>query len=127
MGKKQMVIIGILLVLLLAFISNVKFNNGYKITITNNTDKVVTDLELKYKVGDTIKTIPKIEAKKSLKCNIDTSSLEEENAIILTYKDNKDNLYEESVVGYIEKGYSGYANLGINKFDQNGKLEIEVK
>lgn len=127
MSKKHMVIIGILVVFLLSFISFVKFNNGYKITITNNTDKVVTDLELKYEVGDTIQIIPKIEAKKSWKGNIDTSSLEGENAIILTYKDNKNNLYEESVVGYIEKGYNGYANVVINKIYENGKLEIEVK
>ena len=127
MGKKHMVIIGVLLVSLLAFINILKFNNGYKITITNNTDKVVTDLELKYKVWVSIQTIPKIEAKKSWKCNIDTSSIEAENAIILKYKDNKDNLYEESVVGYIEKGYNGQANVEIDKFDENGKLEIEVK
>jgi hypothetical protein len=127
MGKKHMVIICMLLVFLLAFISLVKFNRGYKITVINNSDKVATNLELKYKVGDTIQTIPKIKAKKSWKYNIDTSSLEGENAIILTYKDNKDNLYEESVVGYMEKGYNGQANVEINKVDENGKLEIEVK
>jgi len=123
MGKKHMVIIG----MLLAFISILKFNNGYKITITNNTDKVVTDLELKYKVGVSIQTIRKIEAKKSWKYNIDTSSLEAENAIILKYKNNKDNVYEESIVGYLEKGYNGQASVAINKIDENGKLEIEVK
>ena len=123
MGKKHMVIIG----MLLAFISILKFNNGYKITITNNTDKVVTDLELKYKVGVSIQTIRKIEAKKSWKYNIDTSSLEAENAIILKYKNNKDNVYEESIVGYLEKGYNGQADVAINKIDENGKLEIEVK
>ena len=123
MGKKHMVIIG----MLLAFISILKFNNGYKITITNNTDKVVIDLELKYKVGVSIQTIRKIEAKKSWKYNIDTSSLEAENAIILKYKNNKDNVYEESIVGYLEKGYNGQASVAINKIDENGKLEIEVK
>ena len=123
MGKKHMVIIG----MLLAFISILKFNNGYKITITNNTDKVVTDLELKYKVGVSIQTIRKIEAKKSWKYNIDTSSLEAENAIILKYKNNKDNVYKESIVGYLEKGYNGQASVAINKIDENGKLDIKVK
>ena len=59
--------------------------------------------------------------------NIDTNSIQGENAIILTYKDNKGISYEESVVGYLEKGYSGKSNVFINEIDNNGNLGIEVK
>lgn len=43
------------------------------------------------------------------------------------YKDKSDNIYEESVVGYLEKGYKGQSNVSINKIDEDGKLEIDVK
>jgi calcineurin-like phosphoesterase family protein len=125
--KNTIIIVGLVVVLLLIVINFVGFNKGYKITITNNTDKTVVNLDLKYKVGDIIKTIPQIEPKKSWKDNIDTSSIQGENAMILAYKDNKGNSYEECVVGYLEKGYNGKASIVINKIDDNGKLELEVK
>ena len=129
MNKKNKIIISVLVVLLIVAISVFKFSfsSGYKISIDNNTNKTIENLELKYYVGNTIKTISKIEPKKSWKDNIDTNNIQGENSIILTYKDNKGNSYEESVVGYLEKGYSGKSNVVINKIDDNGKLEIEVK
>ncbi len=129
MSKKNKIIISVLIVFLIVVIGVFKFSfsSGYKISIDNNTNKTIENLELKYYVGNTIKTISQIEPKKSWKDNIDTNSIQGENAIILTYKDNKGNSYEESVVGYLEKGYSGKSNVVINKIDDNGKLEIEVK
>ncbi|WP_244834942.1 hypothetical protein [Clostridium sp. BJN0001] len=76
---------------------------------------------------NTIKTISKIEPKKSLKYTIDTNSIKGETSLILTYKDNSNNSYEESVAGYLEKGYSGQSKILINKIDTNGKLDIEIK
>lgn len=129
MSKKNKLIISSLLVFLIAVIGVFKFsfNSGYKISIENNTNKTIENLELKYYVGNTIKTISQIEPKKSWKYNIDTNSIQGENAIILTYKDNKGNSYKEYVVGYLEKGYSGKSTVVINKIDDNGKLEMEVK
>ena len=125
MSKKNTIIISVLIVVSDVF--KFIFSSGYKISIDNNTNKTIENLELKYYVGNTIKTISQIEPKKSWKDNIDTNSIQSENSIILTYKDNKGNSYEESVVGYLEKGYSGKSNVIINKIDDNGKLEIEVK
>lgn len=129
MSKKNKIVIVALIVFILGVIGIIKFSfiSGYKISITNNTNKTVENLELKYKVGNIIQTISQIESKKYWKYIIDTNSIQGENAIILTYKDNKGNFYEEYVVGYLEKGYSGKANVVINKIDENGKLEIEVK
>ncbi|WP_160687971.1 hypothetical protein [Clostridium sp. C2-6-12] len=129
MSKKNKIIISVLVVFLLLVICvfNFSFSSGYKISIDNNTDKTIEHLELKYYDGRIIKTISQIEPKKSWKYNIDTNIIQGENAIILLYKDNKGNSYKESVVGYLEKGYSGNANIIINKIDDNGKLEIEVK
>jgi len=129
MSKKNKIIISVLVVFLIVVIGVFKFSfsSGYKISIENNTNKTIENLELKYSVGKTIKTISQIEPKKSWKYDIDTNSIQGENAIILTYKDNNDIFYEESVVGYLEKGYSGKSNIVINKIDDNGTLEIEVK
>ncbi|NME83296.1 hypothetical protein [Clostridium sp. SM-530-WT-3G] len=129
MSKNNKIIISVLVVFLIIIISVFKFSfsSEYKISIENNTNKTIENLELKYQVGNTIKTISQIESKKSRKYDIDTNSIEGENSIILTYKDNKGNSYEEFVVGYLEKGYSGESNVVINKIDDNGKLEIDVK
>ncbi|MVX66182.1 hypothetical protein GKZ28_21115 [Clostridium chromiireducens] len=129
MSKKNNIIIVVLVAFLIVVIGVLKFSfsSGYTISIDNNTNKTIENLELKYYVGNTITTIPQIEPNKSWKYNIDTNNIQGENAIILTYKDNKGNSFEESVVGYLEKGYSGKSNVIINKIDDTGKLEIEVK
>jgi hypothetical protein len=129
MSKKNIIIISVLIVFLLGVIGIVKFgfSSGYKVSITNNTNKTIVNLELKYKVGNTIQTISQIESKKSWKGTIDTNSIKGENQITLIYKDNKGTSYEECVIGYLEKGYSGKVNVVINKINENGKLEIEVK
>ncbi|WP_270206226.1 hypothetical protein, partial [Clostridium butyricum] len=103
------------------------FSSGYKISIKNNTNKTIENLELKYYDGNTLTTISQIEPKESLEYNIDTNNIRGENAVILTYKDNKGNSYEEYVVGYLEKGYIGKSNVVINKIDDNGTLDMEVK
>lgn len=129
MGKKSKIIIGILILSLLVVVimAKMNFNRGYKISITNDSNKTVEKLELKYKSGNKIQTISKIEPEKSWKYTVDTSILQGENAIILSYKDNMGNSYKEYVVGYLEKGYSGKTNVIINNIDENGKLEIELK
>lgn len=129
MGKKSKIITCILILFLLLAVIMVKmnFNRGYKISITNDSNKTVEKLELKYKSGNKIQTISKIEPEKSWKYTVDTSILQGENAIILSYKDNMGNSYKEYVVGYLEKGYSGKTNVIINNIDENGKLEIELK
>lgn len=66
MSKKNKIIICALIIFLLGVIGIVKFSfsSGYKISITNNTNKTVENLQLKYKVGNIIQTISQIESKK---------------------------------------------------------------
>ena len=129
MSKRNKIIISVVILFLLGVIGICKFSfsSGYKIYITNNTNNTVEKLELKYKVGNIIQTISQIESKKSWKDTIDTNAIQGGNSIILTYKDNKGNSYEEHIVGYLEKGYNGKANVVINNIDENGKLEITIK
>ena len=129
MSKRNKIIISVVILFLLGVIGICKFSfsSWYKIYITNNTNNTVEKLELKYKVGNIIQTISQIESKKSWKDTIDTNAIQGGNSIILTYKDNKGKSYEEYIVGYLEKGYNGKANVVINNIDENGKLEITIK
>ena len=104
MSKRNKIIISVVILFLLGVIGICKFSfsSGYKIYITNNTNNTVEKLELKYKVGNIIQTISQIESKKSWKDTIDTNAIQGGNSIILTYKDNKGNSYEEYIVGYLE-------------------------
>ena len=128
---KCIIIISVIIVFLLGGIGLLKYinvySNGYIIYIANNTDKTITNLEIRYKVGDSITIIPEIKSNKSWEEKIDTNSIQGENSIILIYRDNVGNSYEETIVGYLEKGYSGQNKVTINEIDETGKLEIKVK
>lgn len=130
MSKINKIIIGVLILFLLGIIGvfKINFSNGYKISITNNTNKIVRDLEIRYKTGGVvIQNIPQIQPKDFWEYIINTNNIQGENAIILKYKDNNGNSHEEYIVGYLEKGYYGNSNAIINNVDKNGKLEIEIK
>lgn len=102
----------------------IKFNNNYKISIKNNTNKFIENLELQYNTGELIETITEIDAKTSWKDKINTNTINGENSIVLTYKDNNNNLHKEIVVSFLEKGSSGRANIIIDSIDENGKLNL---
>lgn len=129
MSKRNKVIFGIsviFFILVLCFV-NISLSLGYKITISNNTNKTIENLELRYSVGDTIETISQIEPKKSWKDTINTNTIKGENSIILTYEDTKGNSHEETIVGYLEKGNNGHVKVTITEIDDAGKLELEIK
>ena len=102
----------------------IKFNNNYKISIKNNTNKFIEDLELQYNTGELIETIKEIDANTSWKDKINTKEIKDENSIILTYKDNNNNIHKEIIVGFLEKGSSGQANIIIDSIDENGELNL---
>lgn len=130
MTKRNKIMIGVLVIFMIGIfgVFKVNFGNGYKITITNNTNEIVKDLEVRYKTGGIIiQNISGIQPKDSWRYTLDTNNIQSENAIILKYKDYEGNSYEEYIVGYLEKGYFGRVNAIINNIDENGKLEIKVK
>jgi hypothetical protein len=127
MNKKNKILIGTVLVLLLIAVDVIKFSSRYKIDINNKSDKTITNLELRYKVNGTIQSISQLEPKKFWEYKVNTSELKSEDQILLTYKDSKGNYYEQYLVGYLEKGYRGKVNIVINKVDENGKLDMKVE
>ncbi|GFZ31291.1 hypothetical protein CSC2_18170 [Clostridium zeae] len=127
MNKKNKILIGMVVVLVLVAIDIMKFSSRYKIDINNKSDKTVNNLELRYKVNGTIQSISQLEPKKFWEYKVDTSELKSEDQILLTYKDSKGNYYEHYLVGYLEKGYRGKVNVVINKIDDDGKLDVKVE
>lgn len=129
MSKRNKIIIGAVLLLLVGIVGVFKVNlhNGYKISITNQTNSIVRDLEIRYKTGErVIESISQLQPNDSWECTIDTNHMQGENAIILLYNDKNGNSYEESIMGYLEKGYGGKSKVSIINVDENGKLEIEI-
>lgn len=127
MNKKIKVGLGIAFVLLLVIIDIVKFTSVYKIDISNKADSTVRNLELRYKVNGTIKNISQLEPRRFWEYKIDTSELNGEDQILLTYKDKTGRYYEKYLVGYLEKGYRGNIRITINDIDDNGKLELNIE
>ncbi len=105
----------------------IKFNSNYKISIKNNTDKFVEDLKLQYNTGELIDIIKEIATKTSWKDKINTSTIKDENSIILSYRDNNSNLHKETIISFLEKGSSGRVNIIINSIDENGKLNLIIE
>lgn len=129
MSKKNKIIMGISILFLLGFVGIYKcsLSSEYKISIINDTNKTIEKLEVKYKVGNIIQNISQIKSKKTWNCTVNTDNIQGENSIVLIHKDKKGNSYEEYIIGYLEKGYSGKTEVVINSIDKNGKLGIIVK
>ncbi|OPX49755.1 hypothetical protein [Clostridium thermobutyricum] len=125
--KRKLIICSLIIFLsgALYFLSII-FSNKYNITILNNTNQSISNMELKFKTNGSIKKIPKIEKNNSFKISIDTSSIQSEDAIILEYKDIKDNIHKEYVVGYLEKGHFGNVKVIIHKINYLGVLDISI-
>ncbi|MFS0824353.1 hypothetical protein [Bacillus sp. 1P02SD] len=104
--------------------------DGFDITVENNTKKEVSGLYLTY---DDIKSdikIPSVPSGEKYTINVDPNEDSNNNfseaALKLEYKDNKGKLHTEYVIGYFEKGYSGKADINIKSIDENGKLKVEI-
>lgn len=128
MNKRIKIIIWVVVVCIMIFLCfHYVFINGYGVTIQNHTNKTLENMEIKFQSGSTIQTIAKIEPKKSWKYTVNTEVIEGENAILLVYKDKKGNPHKETLVGYVEKGYSGRTKLIVRDVDANGIWKVEVK
>lgn len=125
--KKLMLVL--LIILIIGISSYFLFSGrqeGFDITIKNQTNKEISGLSLTYqKITSDIK-IPPIPSNKEYKFNVIPKENFGENSMVLYYKDNEGQLHTEHVFGYFEKGYSGDAIIMLKAIDKNGKLQIEV-
>jgi hypothetical protein len=126
MSKIKNIFIGISFIILVSFLTISYFTNKSRVYIKNNTNEIITNLKLQYYDGKIIATIPEIKAGSSKKYVIDTSNLEGDSSIYLTYKDATGKEYNETIIGYLQRGYSENATVSINNIDNEKKLEFFV-
>ena len=124
--RRKSVMLSVITIIILFLIWIFNFNIGYSIAITNNTNKIIKELNLKYKSGEEIVNIPVIKGKEVWKGKIKTDKVNGENQIILQYKDNKGTLYEYIIVPYLERGYSGKIKVFIKDVDKEGGLKLNI-
>jgi hypothetical protein len=99
---------------------------GFDITVKNQTNKEISGLYLTYdNITSDIK-IPPIPPSKEYRFNVTPTEDFGENSMKLHYKDHKGQLQTEYVFGYFEKGYFGDAIITLKSIDENGKIEIQV-
>ncbi|MGL4847841.1 MAG: hypothetical protein ACRC28_02785 [Clostridium sp.] len=128
MKKKNKIIVGcsIGLLILLTVVTRVFLKSEYRITIQNNANEVVKDLELVYAKGDKIDNIS-VNSYESIDYYHNTEDVEGENVVLLRYKDNNGQVHETIVIGYLEKGYSGHVRVAIHNVDKDKKLDLDVE
>jgi hypothetical protein len=122
------VIVGILILGLIGIGSYFIFSGqeGFDITVKNQTNKEISGLYLTYENIKSDIKIPSIEPEKEYKFNVTPTEDFGENSMILYYQDDKGIKHTEYVFGYFEKGYYGDAVITLKSIDENGKIQVEI-
>lgn len=102
------------------------FPSNYKMTVINNTDTKIEDVLIKYKTGEDIVNIEKLEPNGTFEYKINTNKIISENAIIMRTENNQGILYDEYIVPYLERGNRGKVIVNINGINENGRYNIEI-
>lgn len=108
---KKIILVSVIVVIIgaLGFATLKLAQDGFDISVENETNKKVSGLYLTY---DNIKLdikIPSIAPSEKYTLNVNPNENFDEASLKLEYKDTKGNLQTEYVIGYFEKGYSGKA------------------
>ncbi|MGL5646831.1 MAG: hypothetical protein ACRDDY_03185 [Clostridium sp.] len=129
MGKRNKIIVAssISILVTLALSIRVFMKEEYKIIIQNDTNNVITNLELKYIKGEIIKEKLMVNGNEKIEYTLSTKNLEGKNVVLLSYKDKNGMMQEEIIIGYLEKGYGGKVHVTIEKIDSDGKLDMKIK
>lgn len=128
MNKNHKIIITILILIILimsAFTQN-SVGEGYEISIYNNTDKNVNDLNIEYKTGGSIYEISNLKSKSAVKYNLNTNTIGWRNSILLSYKDGNNEKQSEFIIDCIGNRYKGHVNVFIDRVDEDGILKVFV-
>ena len=125
------VLISIIPITIVVLFNILLFKVGIDIRVSNQTDSEISGLYVTY---DEIKSdvkIPPLKPKENYILEVSDGKNSNENfdeaALLLEYKDKNGKLHREYIVGYIERGYSGFANIKITDIDENGKLKMKIK
>ena len=109
---------------LLKLVSTVK-NQGYEITIENQSNQLIQGLRIKYANNNIGVDVPSIATKSIIKVKVPPKEEFGETSIILEYTDKSEFKRKETIIGYVDKGFGGNVKVIILDLDNNGILKLK--
>lgn len=125
MKRKITLIIGILIVLSVAFY--LKRENTSTITFYNKTEESIENFEIKYSSEENWEKVGEIKAKGKLKIKSIPPENFQEGTVDLRYFDKAGNEKIENIVGYTEKLLKFHAKVEILSVDKDGVFKLEIR
>lgn len=126
-----LVIAAIILGTILIVLFNIFTQVGIDIKIKNETNKEISGLYITYEEIKSNVEIKSLKPGEKVKINIRDSKHSsddfDEAALLLEYKDDNGKVHTEYLVGYMERSYWGFVNVKIKKFNENGRLNMDIK
>lgn len=116
----------VVLVLLAYYLMNSKHEELITLTIKNESTEKVNDLNLFLSNEETFYKVS-LEANEKKTIKISYNDTFHEGSLMMKYNDFDGNEYEETIIGYVEKGQSIKTTLIIKAVDTQGVIEFEVK
>lgn len=128
MNKKHTIIIGVGLLILLITSTFVHDTivDGYNISIYNNTEQTLTDVNLISTDGRLKYKLSNINSKKSLEYNINTNNIRNIHSLWLSYKDEKGNTQEDCIIKRLSTGYLGHITIIVDYNDTTETFKVMI-
>lgn len=128
MNKKHTIIIGLGLLILLitsTFVHDT-IGEGYQVSIYNNTEKTLTDVNLVSTDGRLKYKLSNINSKKSVSYNINTNNIKNLHSLWLSYKDEKGNKQEDCIIKRLGAGYMGHVTVIVDYNDTTETFKLTI-
>lgn len=129
--KNILIVLASIIPVTVIFMINYLFQVGIDIKVKNQTNEEISGLYVTYNEIKSDVKIPTLKPGEKYKLNVSHGKNSNDNfsegALLLEYKDSNGKVHTKYVVGYIERGYSGFANIKITDVDENGKLKMDIK
>lgn len=124
MKKKNLIILGVILVILvgagLYFLSN---KSSYKVVINNKTNKEISGLQISSGNSNKNIDVPNIEAFSSKEVKIKSK---ENGSLVMYYTDYLGDSHKEILAGYFQKGAKGKVVVNITSVNDLGIYSMEI-
>lgn len=124
MKKKNLIILGVILVILvvagLYFLSN---KSSYKVVINNKTNKEISGLQISSGNSNKNIDVPNIEAFSSKEVKIKSK---ENGSLVMYYTDCLGDFHKEILAGYFQKGAKGKVVVNITSVNDLGIYSMEI-
>lgn len=124
MKKKNLIILGIILVVLIGaglyFFNN---KSTYKVVINNKTDKEISGLQISCGSNSKNIEVPDIGPSSSKEVRVKS---EENGSLVMYYTDYLGDSHKELLAGYYQKGASGKIVVNITSINDLGIYSMEI-